>query len=380
VDRAYTRAAPVTVAAVPWIIVAVGAVSLLVLAPALLHPALGPTDDHEIPFLRSQITVDGLGAVLFRYIDEGTRFRPLYWVGRIGETLVWSQNAAGWYLDRLVLLFASLLLSVWAFRAFVPLGWAVVGTAAAFAGPQLEPWYRLGPQEAYAVPLTLAALGLIGRSRFGWGIALAVLTALTKEVFVASSLALIAFAWWRGARRSALLGGIAVGLVALAVLVTGLTSSDPFVQSRASSFLSEPRYLWPWLIGAGLGVAILLSRVPLRWAVPLLIAIGILSLVRVRAAAHEDAGFVDRSVAFQASLAPLYGQTAVELDVSTVADYELAFAVRRFAPAAAMWIVAPTDGTSPLEVGLREQLRTIEREGGYGFVPRRTGGYVMRLP
>jgi len=62
------------------------------------------------------------------------------------------------------------------------------------------------------VPMALLGLALIGRRRFGPGLVLLAVTAFTKETFVPFCALGIAWAWYLGARRSALAAGAVVAL------------------------------------------------------------------------------------------------------------------------------------------------------------------------
>src|SRR5450759_2647489 len=89
--------------------VAVVTVVLVVGGPALAHPALGPVDDHQLPLIMRRIGNEGLLPVFLSYVFEpGARFRPGYWVGQFTELSVWGLNAFGWYLDRMLLLIATI--------------------------------------------------------------------------------------------------------------------------------------------------------------------------------------------------------------------------------------------------------------------------------
>lgn len=356
----------------PWLwcaLLVVGAIGVML--PLLTRPAFGPVDDHQLFLIHGQISGEGWLPVLASYIAESSaRFRPLYWIGQLGELAAWGLNPAGWYLDRALLLTGSLLLSVWAFRPFMPMWAAVLGTVVAFAGPQVEPWVRLGPQEAYAVPLTLAALGCVAGSRYRTGIALAVLAALTKEIFLASSLAISALAWHRGHRPW--IGLAALACIGAAIVAVTVTRHDPYVASRFGSLLAEPRYWWPWAIGIGFAVGWGVAQLARRSRPAAIVAVvGLLIVVESQGVAALAVAnhWTTRVNAWTAGIEQLHGPLVVVAD--NTGEYEAVVALRRFVPdgAASLEFRGDAEPTSPLEASLWTDLRRWADEGGVGYAP-----------
>lgn len=259
-------------------------VAILLIAP-MFRARLGVTDDHEIVTLGRQIASVGPLGTLYTHVAEPGRFRPLYWLGRIAETMAWGPNVAGWYLDRLALLLATLGAGyLFARRWFRP-AIAVLIALLIVVGPQSEAFWRLGPQEAYAVPLTLAGLILVGRRRFGLGLGLLCLAALTKEPFVVVPLVGMAWAWRLGARRPVILAGIVAAGIALAIALTVLANGGDYYTAKGLTIPAEGRYLYPWVIGGALAVGLVVSR--FRWAfIPVAALAGVLVLSSLSGARH----------------------------------------------------------------------------------------------
>jgi hypothetical protein len=200
-----------------WLWPAVVAALFLLVTALLVGPMvgapLGPHDDHELPVIAEQLRTEGFFPTLASWLDEGRgRFRPGYWVIRVTETAIWGLDTRGWYLDRAALLLASLWAGYLLARLRFTRGVSVLAALLLVAGPQAESFGRLGPQEAYAVPLSLAGFALIGRRREGAGLALLVLSAFIKEPFIPLALLGVAWAWTRNRKGAAVLGGLALGI------------------------------------------------------------------------------------------------------------------------------------------------------------------------
>jgi hypothetical protein len=187
-------------------------VTALIVGPMVGAP-LGPHDDHELPVIAAQLRTEGLFPTLASWLDEGRgRFRPAYWVIRVTETALWGLDTRGWYLDRAALLLASLWAGYLLARLRFSPGVSVLAALLLVAGPQAESFGRLGPQEAYAVPLSLAGFALIGRRREAGGLLLLVLSAFIKEPFIPLAFLGVAWAWRRNRKGAAILGCLALGI------------------------------------------------------------------------------------------------------------------------------------------------------------------------
>lgn len=260
-------------------------VALSIVAP-MFSARLGAIDDHDIVAIQ-RLLVDGGPVHAFLATDVGNgRFRPLYWVGYIAETAAWGQNVAGWYVDRLFLLLATFgagyaLARLW-FRPTI----ATLVALLIVVGPQSEAWYRLGPQESLAVPLTLAGFALIGRDRAGLGLLLVTLAAFDKEPFALAAIMAAAWAWHRGARRSVV---IAAGAIAIAALGIGAALLNHAGQgATALPGHLAPRYLLPWTAVAALCIGWLLTRYRLP-SLPVAALVVVLTVGSVTAAVSWSA-------------------------------------------------------------------------------------------
>jgi len=407
--------------------VAVVTVVLVVGGPALAHPALGPVDDHQLPLIMRRIGNEGLLPVFLSYVFEpGARFRPGYWVGQFTELSVWGLNAFGWYLDRMLLLIATIVAGAWAYARLASWHVAVIGSLLVVVGPQAEAWFRLGPQEAYATPLLLTGIGLVLRRRFGWGLALALAAALVKESFVPAAGLLAVLAWFMGARRSVLITVGIVGALAAAMALLQITRGDfydttrtprsilatalwmlpfglwPFVVGHpdrlrllalgtaalaAESFLyagmTEGRYLLPWVVvSAGLfaiGVGSMSPR-PARLAAALAIVFLVVSGASMPARAEFWAVLATR---FQVDLAAIRTAAAAHPGDRLVVtsqgwpDYEYIFALPRFLPELTLEL-APIDrvARTPFQRRLDADLQAMTRVGGNGYAPPQGGACI----
>jgi hypothetical protein len=103
------------------------------------------------------------------------------------------------------------------------------------AGPQAEAWYRLAPTEAFAVPLSLWGTVLVtSRKPIGTlvGLLLVVLAALTKESFVPFGILAVAWAWFLGARRPAVIGFASLTCVGAIIVARHAQVPDVYALSR----------------------------------------------------------------------------------------------------------------------------------------------------
>ena len=353
------------------------AIALFLVRP-MFAAQFGAVDDHEIPVIGRQITDHGiLETIALRIAEANGRFRPAYWIGRVLETAVWGQFPTGWYFDRVVLLVATMAGTFAVARLWVGPAAALVGAILVVAGPQAEAFTRLGPQEGYAVPLLLGGLAFVGRGRFTVGFALLTTSAFTKEPFLIAPVLGAAWAWRLGDRRWPFVGG-AIAIVAgtgalFAVLANG---GDYYGQVRNLRtvtrsgidlamillrltvwplvlMLPKPawqiagaiglmlfgwqatvlgdigirgRYLFPLVIGAGLGSALAASKRPALLLILVLIAGG--SLLTARDAARA---YARRSVAFAAFVDQLRADPRpLIISVENPSDVELAWAIREY--------------------------------------------------
>ena len=183
-------------------------------------------DDHEIHALigagRDRIPAAAISGVVTRHPEiarltfTSTRYRPAYYLLRIGEAAAWGRWSDGWMITRLVLFTFTGLLGFDLLRQW--LGFVGGGIAlAAFAGLWMWPEIviQTGPPECYAAPAVVAfALCAVHILRSGaaaggalWaGLTLAALVAIgSKENFVvlAPLALLVAFCEWRRGRLTA---------------------------------------------------------------------------------------------------------------------------------------------------------------------------------
>lgn len=275
-------------------------VALVVIGP-MFSAQPGPVDDHQIPQLQAFLADRGfLGALARWYPETAARFRPLYWPLYLGEVAVWGQNMAGWAFDRLILAWWTLLAGYVALRLWFDRGPSMLGSVAGLVGPQAAAFYMFGAQEAFAVPLALTSLALVGRRRFALGLVLAVAAALVKEPFMLTSALTVAWAWHLGARRQAIGAGSIIALAA--VVFVGLTIElGPFYPSGIPL---AARYLFPAVFLVGFALAWLASRRMLM--APLATALGAAALW----AMTQSSAWAGTTVAWQAGLAEVRAAVA----------------------------------------------------------------------
>jgi hypothetical protein len=170
---------------------------ILFMLHPMLHADFAMVDDHEIVSIlgrEHQTKIAEIVPLIQQWaIEHNGRFRPGYYVLRILEAFFVGDDAILWYTNRLLLALLSALALYWGLRVFLHPFPAGVVTLLFFSGPQNEIWTRLGPQEAYGVPLVLAGLTWIAvqLGRHYWqparlfpGLALLLLAGFIKESFV----------------------------------------------------------------------------------------------------------------------------------------------------------------------------------------------------
>jgi hypothetical protein len=221
-------------------------VAIWLLVSPMLSAQFGPIDDYEIVAMLGptrHLTLPDLIPSMAAWIGSDIhRVRPLRWVLRFIEAYIWGDNATGWYFDRLVLAGFTVIATAALAAKYVARPIAALAGLLLLVGLQSEIWYRLGPQETYAVPLFMAGLALIVYGH-AWGLALVVLAALTKEAFVPMALLAAAWAWWLGHRWAAVLAaGITIAIGASVAYVLA-TRGEPFGQARNVDRIFE-ELLW----------------------------------------------------------------------------------------------------------------------------------------
>lgn len=397
-----------------------------------MFPAsFGPIDDHEIPALLSptgHLGWDSVPGTIARLVAsyDTNRWRPVFWVVRVTELALWGANANGWYLDRLVLLLATMVgASALALRY-------VGGPLAAFAaflvvaGPQAESWYRLGPQEAIGMPLLLIGVALIAWGRARSGLVLVVLAALCKESFIPFALAACLLAWRTGSPVSGSVASAATLAAGAWTAYVHLKVPDFYGQARSLGEVSNAVLQWfvgwwnatrgPLIVVAGVaigwrprwelvtaGVILVCAEAYLyagiqagRYFMPvglvvIAAAIGSLSymsrksvvlaaaLAVVIAASALGALDLQRTIAtirsgsarqWNAGIAELRGVLASDPSATIVIvprrvwNYEPLFSLRRFVPEGqAMVAPAALDAVTALEKDLRRQLADVSENG-----------------
>jgi hypothetical protein len=179
-----------------WPLVFVFGCIVFMLYP-MLQADFAMIDDHEIVRIlgrENRVTISALSPLIQQWaIEHNGRFRPGYYVLRILEAFVVGGHASLWYMNRLLLALVAALALYWGLRVMLRPFPAGVVTLLFFSGSQNEMWTRLGPQEAYAVPLVLAGLAWIAvqLKRHHWqptrlfpGFAVLLLAGFVKESFV----------------------------------------------------------------------------------------------------------------------------------------------------------------------------------------------------
>lgn len=191
--------------ATAWLGLGATCLSVLYLLRPTLLIKFGVIDDHEIVSIignGERLPITHIPAEIWERTGEPLgRFRPVYWTFRVLEATVAGQHPAVWYADRIGLA----LITVGAIYATVvkfthPVSAACISLLP-FAGPQIEAWTRLGPNEAYAMPLScLGILVVVSKTRRGvppggqWlGYLLLALSAGAKENWLLVSVPVVLF-------------------------------------------------------------------------------------------------------------------------------------------------------------------------------------------
>jgi hypothetical protein len=160
--------------------------------------------------------------------EQNGRFRPGYWLAQTLEMSAWGRHPGLWYGGR-VLLAAITITAVVVASSAAPLVARWLAGTVVVAGPWSEIWFRLGPNEAYAVPLTAAAVAWwvvrpgIGVAGNVGPLVLLVAAGLVKESFlplaVLAALGLAVVGQRRDRRE-----GVAFASVLACCVVAGLAS------------------------------------------------------------------------------------------------------------------------------------------------------------
>ena len=112
------------------------------------------TDDHEIIRLVNELSINSTFSVAKKWINEdfGIRFRPLYYFHRVIEAKVFGNNFMAWSLYTSSLLIFSVLSFFLGMRklAFSHAA-SLIFVLLIFIGPQMEIWWRLGPNETLGI-------------------------------------------------------------------------------------------------------------------------------------------------------------------------------------------------------------------------------------
>jgi hypothetical protein len=201
------------------------AASLFVLL-YMLRPAFriqfGIIDDHEIMAIigrRQRVPITDVPATIIERTQEPLgRFRPAYWTGRVVESAIAGTNPSLWFFDRFILAALTVVAIYLVAVRFVVAPLAACISLLPFLGPQFETWIRLGPNEAYALPLMCAGLSVLilglhrdrSPAQLWHGYVLLTLSALAKENFL-------------------LISGVVIPLSALSYGVRRLRSPDWWV-------------------------------------------------------------------------------------------------------------------------------------------------------
>jgi hypothetical protein len=179
-----------------WPLVVVFGCIVFMLHP-MLHADFGMIDDHEIVSILgrdNRVLISELSPLIQQWaIEHRGRFRPGYYVLRILEAFVVGDHASLWYTNRVLLALVSALALYWALRVLLHPFLAGVVTLLFFSGSQNEIWTKLGPAEAYGVPLVLVGLAWIAvqLGRHNWqptrlfpGFVVLWLAGFVKESFI----------------------------------------------------------------------------------------------------------------------------------------------------------------------------------------------------
>lgn len=229
-----------------WLLMACAAAAVCwLLFGASPTASWGIIDDHEIHAMigagRERIPAGELPGLIARHPEiasppfTSTRYRPAYYLLRLGEAAAWGRSSDGWMITRLVLFTFTALLGFDLLRqwlGFVGGGIALAVFASLWMWPEIV--IQLGPPECYAAPAVVAFAwcavhilqgGTAARAAPWAGLTLAALVAIgAKENFVIlAPLAILVAAceWWRGR--------LTVPAVVACVIVTGAALWVAFV-------------------------------------------------------------------------------------------------------------------------------------------------------
>jgi len=130
------------------------------------------TDDHEILSITNALTTKPLIDVVKNYIalDLSARFRPMYYVHRVIECLVFKDNFLLWSIYNALL--ASTIFTLF-FMGMRKLRYSIVESliflVIAFIGTQMAMWWRLGPNEPIGLLFLSFSFYLATRTPFRHG-------------------------------------------------------------------------------------------------------------------------------------------------------------------------------------------------------------------
>ncbi|MEI6239437.1 MAG: hypothetical protein WCR51_03535 [Planctomycetia bacterium] len=224
-----------------WLLMGCAAVAICwLLFGASTSATWGIIDDHEIHAMigagRERIPPGELPGIVVGHPEIGsppftsTRYRPAYYLLRLGEAAAWGRWSGGWMITRLVLFAFTALLGFDLLRqwlGFVGGGIALALFASLWMWPEIV--IQLGPPECYAAPAVVAFAwcavhilrsGTTAHAATWAGLTLAALVAIgSKENFVilAPLAAVVAGCeWWRGRlTAAAVVACIVVGAAAM---------------------------------------------------------------------------------------------------------------------------------------------------------------------
>jgi hypothetical protein len=213
-----------------WLLVA-QAVLLFSLWPAF-RIRFSIIDDHEIVDMigrRDRIPLqDVISTTIERSNEPLGRFRPVYWLLRTLEGAIAGQNSTWWYVDRFALAAITLAAVFAAIVVFVRPPLAALLSLLPFIGVQAETWYRLGPNEAYAMPfLAIGVAGVVRAAqhdlrpaRQWWCYGFLVAAGLAKENFIPIAVVIVAWSGLHhGIRRWRTADWCVLGAAALLVVL-----------------------------------------------------------------------------------------------------------------------------------------------------------------
>ncbi len=230
-------------------------IAVWLIASPMLGGWFGPIDDFELAAIlgpsRHLELADVVPTVQTWIAGDVDRVRPLRWVFRILEAYAWGWNPAGLYLDRVLLALVTVIATGVLVGRYVARPIAALAAVLVIVGLQSEIWYRLGPQETYAVPLFMVGLALIAYGHARVGLLLVVLRRPDEGDFIPMAALAAVWAWTLGYRWPALVAGVATGLIALAVAYVLATHGEPFGQVRDTTSV---RLELEWMLASAAAV------------------------------------------------------------------------------------------------------------------------------